>query len=94
MKIIFVVEMLKNNTREQHSYVTGVYDNELEALTEAISHMKYRGQKYGSVITGHELNGGSVVYKRVLNQWDDLAGSSVELANKVKEKLDAEERNE
>lgn len=93
-KIIFVVEMLRNNTREEHSYVIGVYENELEALKEAWAHMRLRGGKYGAEVTGHEINGGNKVYKHTLDQWDAFAASCVDTAKKIQEILDKEENNE
>lgn len=92
-KVYFVVEMLRNNDREQHSYVSGIFDDELLALKEAWAHMNYRGGKYGAVVTGYELNGGRSVYRNELDQWDAFAASFKETADKVKAMLDAEERS-
>lgn len=95
-KIIFVVEMLRNNTREEHSYVAGVYEDEVEALTEAWSHMRFRAYKYSAQVDGHELNGGGTIYRRNLDcdDWDGFASSCKDLAAKVKEKLDKESETE
>lgn len=80
--------MLRNNDREQHSYIGGVYEDELEALTEAWAHMKMRAGKYGAEVTGFELGSCRVVYKRELDCWDAFTESCKDLAAKVKEMLD------
>lgn len=90
-KIIFVVEMLRNNDREQHSYVCGVFDDEMQALTEAWTHMKWRAGKYGAEVSGHELNGGAINYFRKLDCWDAFAASCADTAAKIKEVLDKEQ---
>lgn len=89
-RIVFVVEMLRNNTREEHSYVIGVYEDEIEALKEAWSHMNFRGGKYGAEVSGFTVNGGDRVYHRILDQWDAFAQSCKDTAQKIKEMLDKE----
>jgi hypothetical protein len=90
-KIYFVVEMLRNGDREQHSYVIGVFDDELLALKEAWGHMRYRAMKYGACVHGYQLNGGQEVYRRDLDDWDAFAESCKDLAAAIKPMLDAEE---
>jgi hypothetical protein len=84
-KIIFVVEFLRYNNREKHSYVGGVFKDEMEALAEAWEHMKLRSGKYGAEITGYELGTNSVVYSRTLDCWDAFAESCAATAEKLKE---------
>ncbi len=89
--IYFVVEMLRYNDREGHSYVTGVYDDETKALTEAWTHMKFRDGKYGAAVSGYILNEGNRVYYRELNSWDAFAACSRDLADKIKEIIKKED---
>ncbi len=87
-KVYFVVEMLRYNNREAHSYVIGIYDDETRALADAWDHMKFRDGKYGAVITGYTLNeNGKQVYQRELDSWDAFAACSKELADKIRELL-------
>lgn len=90
MKLYFVVEMLRNGDREQHSYACGVFDDELLALEEAWTHMNYRACKYEAEIRGFELNGGRQEYIRKLSDWNSFAESSKDLAEKLKLLLDVE----
>lgn len=89
-RIMFVVEMVRNNTREEHSYTIGVWEDETEALKEAWSHMNFRAGKYGAIVIGYEINGGKQVYKHELDQWDAFAQSCKDTAQKIKEMLDKE----
>lgn len=86
--IIFVVEMLRNDDRENHSYLDGVYDDELLALKNAWEHMKARGGKYGAEITGYTLNDNERVYFRKLSHWDAFAASCKDTAEKLKVMLE------
>lgn len=90
-KIYFVVEMLRNNDREAHSYVIGVFDDETLALAEAWEHMKFRAGKYGAVVTGYPINGGLSTYKRELDSWDAFAESCKDMAEKIRAMLDLKE---
>jgi hypothetical protein len=87
-QIIFVVEMLRNDTREEHSYVAGVYDDELLALKEAWEHIKFRGGKYGAEINGYVINGGDLVYFRKLDSWEGFVASCKDTAKKIREMID------
>lgn len=91
-KIVFVVEMLRYNDREKHSYVVGVWEDELEALKEAWAHMELRAGKYGAEVTGYEINGGAEVYSRKLDCWDAFAASCAKTAQEIRRMLD-EEKN-
>lgn len=86
--------MVRWNDREGHTYVIGVYDDEVTALTEAWEHMKYRGGKYGAEVCGWELSTkekmGTKVYTRKLDCWDAFAESCTELAHEIKERLEKE----
>ena len=93
-KIYFVVEMLRWNDREQHSYVIGVYDDEILALKEAWEHMNYRAGKYGACVKGLELNGGKEVYRRELDCWDAFAESCNDTAEKVKVMMETDEKKD
>ena len=90
-KIYFVVEMLRSNDCEQHSYVIGVFDDELPALKEAWDHMRFRGGKYGACVKGFELNGGLAVYRRDLDSWEVFAESCKDLAAALKPLLEDKE---
>lgn len=87
-KLYFVVEMLRYNNREGHSYTIGIYDDELTALTDAWEHMKFRDGKYGAEITGYKLNSRDKVYHRELDCWDAFAASCSDLAKEIKKRLD------
>ena len=89
-KIYFIVEMLRNNDREQHSYTIGVYDDEFLALKEAWEHMEFRAGKYGAQISGFEINGGKKVYSRDLDCWDAFAASCKQTAEAIRKILDEE----
>lgn len=89
-KILFVVEMCRNNSREEHSYTIGIWEDEIEALKEAWAHMNLRAEKYGALVIGYEINGGKQVYKRELDQWNAFANSCTDTAKKIKEMLDRE----
>lgn len=89
-KIYFVVEMLRYNDREKHSYVIGVWDDEILALKEAWSHMEYRAGKYGGEVTGYNLNGGKQVYFRELDCWDAFAASCQKTAAEIRKLIDAD----
>ena len=89
-KLIFIVEMQRNNDNEQHSYVIGAWDDEVKALTEAWSHMKCRAGKYGAEVSGYEINGGDQKYKRTLDCWDAFAAICKDTAEKVQKMLDAD----
>lgn len=94
-QIYFVVEMLRNDDREQHSYVDGIYNDELTALKEAWSHIEMRAGKYGAEISGYHINGtGPRVYFRKLDSWEGFAASCRETAKKIREMLDAESKSE
>lgn len=54
--IFYVIEMLRNDDREQHSYVLGIYDNEQLARSDALEYISYRGGKYGAEIRGYTIN--------------------------------------
>lgn len=86
-KVIFVIEMLRYNSRENHSYVGGVFDDEVTALAEAWDHMKMRAGKYGALVTGFELNENKIVYQRELDCWDAFAESCKEVAEEVKKRM-------
>lgn len=87
-KIIFVVEFLRNNDREQHSYVGGVFEDEFEALLEAWEHMRLRAGKYGAEISGFRLRDNEKVYTRKLDCWDAFASSCRDLAEKLTKMLE------
>ena len=87
-KIYFVVELLRYNDREAHSYVIGIYDNELAALHDAWEHMNFRAGKYGAEVTGYKINGGDRVYVRTLDCWDAFAASCQEMAKEIKKMID------
>lgn len=91
-KVIFVVEMLRDGDREQHSYIAGVYDDEILALTEAWDHMKFRANKYCTEIRGYEING-TEVYKRYLScyGWDQFKQGSPILADTIEKNRKSEE---
>lgn len=90
-RVYFVVEMLRYNDRELHSYVIGIYDDEMLALKEAWEHMKFRAGKYGAEVSGYRLNGGERVYSRVLDSWDAFAESCKDTAEKIRQMLDEED---
>lgn len=85
--IIFVVEMLRNDSREEHSYVDGVYDDEIKAMTAATEHMNMRAGKYGAEIRGHYINGGEMVYYRKMSSDDAMAHSFRETAANLREMI-------
>ena len=87
-KIYFVVELLRYNDREAHSYVIGIYDNELQALHDAWERMKFRAGKYGAEVSGYKINGGDKVYSRSLDCWDAFANSCQEMAKEIKKMID------
>ena len=89
-KIYFVVEMLRHGDREQHSYIDGIYDDELLALKEAWSHMEFRDGKYMAEVSGYQVNG-SKVYSIKLDNWDTFAASHSHTATKIREMIDKEE---
>lgn len=93
-KILFVVELLRNDTREQHSYTIGVYDDELLALKDAWEHMECRAGKYGAEVTGYRVNGGDRVYLRILDSWDAFAASCKQTAEKLRELIDAKSKSD
>jgi hypothetical protein len=83
-KMVFILEMLRNGDRESHSYIAGVYDDEILALKEAWEHMEYRANKYDAHISGHELNGHET-YKRSLSTygWKQFEESCPTLAKEI-----------
>lgn len=87
-KIYFVVELLRYNDREKHSYTIGIYDEEFKALHDAWEHMKFRAGKYGAEVTGYKINGGDKVYFRSLDCWDAFANSCQEMTKEIKHMLD------
>jgi hypothetical protein len=91
---IFVVEMLRNGDREGHSYVIGVYNDELLALKEAWEHMKFRACKYDAEITGYKVNGGDRVYWRKMDGWDTFAESCKDTAEKVRAMMEEDEKKQ
>lgn len=90
-QIFFIVEMLRNNDREHHSYTIGIFDNEFLALKEAWEHMKLRAGKYGAEVSGYKLNSGKRVYYHQLDSWDAFAASCKETAEKLKDLIKEEE---
>lgn len=84
-QIIFVVEMVRNNDRNQHSYVLGAYEDEIVALEHAWKSMLFRDGKYGAIVTGFEVNTHNNVYTRKLDSWDAFSRSCLDMANKLKE---------
>lgn len=53
--------------------------------------MRYRGGKYGAVVSGYVVNSNDVaVYRRELDCWDTFVDSCKDLAEKVKTMLDKE----
>jgi hypothetical protein len=83
-KVYFVVEMLRNNDREQHSYIDGIYDDETLALKSAWEHMTDRAGKYGAEVSGYKINGGARVYFHKLDCWDAFAESCKDMAEKLR----------
>lgn len=71
--IYYVVEILRNDDREQHSYVHGVYNDENLARKEALEHINDRAGKYGAEIHGYEINEG---LKKVFLKLDSDIGFS------------------
>lgn len=90
-RMYFVVEMIRNNDREQHSYIIGVYDDEILALKEAWEHIRFRAGKYGAEVSGFEMNTGKKSYCRELESWDAFAESCKDVAEKIKKMLDQDE---
>jgi len=90
-KILFVVECLRWNDRENHSYLAGVYDDELLALKAAWQAIDCRGGKYGAEISGYILNTFDQVYSRELDCWEAFANSCKETADRVLEMIKEEE---
>ena len=87
-RIYFVVEMLRDGDRERHSYIDGIYDDELLALKEAWGHIRMRDDKYGAEVSGYNVNGGARVYFRKLECWDAFAASCKDTAEKIRQMLD------
>lgn len=55
---VYVVIMYRFADREKHSYVLGVYDDEMLALKEAEKEQMYRGgNKYYPEVIKYKLNG-------------------------------------
>ena len=56
--LLYVVTMYRFADREKHSYVLGVFDDEMLALKEAEKEQIYRGgNKYYPEVIKYELNG-------------------------------------
>lgn len=55
-KICYIVEALRWNSRENHSYVVGVYDDYNRAIKSADDHANYRGGKYMCTVLQCKLN--------------------------------------
>lgn len=87
-KLYFVVEMCRFNDQEGHRYTIGVFDDEALALKEAWEHIQYRGGKYGALITGWNLNGGTAKYSREMSCWSSFEESCKDLAEKVKKLME------
>lgn len=86
--IIYVVEMLRNDTREEHSYVTGVFDSEEKAIQEATEHIIFRDGKYGAEIEGLELNTMERYYWRKLPSDIGFAASLKKTTEKLRAMID------
>jgi hypothetical protein len=86
--MIFVVEMLRNDSREEHSYIDGVYDDEVLAIKAALEHMKCRGGKYGAEVHGYQINGGERDYYRKLSCDIAFAESLLETAANIRKMLE------
>lgn len=54
--MMYVVEALRWNDREMHSYVVGVYEDLHIAYRAAIAEEYWRGGKYTCAVTEHQLN--------------------------------------
>ena len=52
---IYVVEMCRWGSRENHSYSAGVYTSLVAALRAAIKHAEYRARKYEPFITMQQM---------------------------------------
>lgn len=76
---------MKNGNREEHSYICGIFDDEVKALTEAFEHMEFRANKYCAEISGWQINGHRI-YMRKLNcySWKEFEKASPDLAIKIK----------
>lgn len=55
-KYIYVVEMCRWGSNENHSYFFGAYTTLKKALEEGIQHASFRGRKYEPYITMSELD--------------------------------------
>lgn len=62
----YVVELLRWEDREQHSYVIGVYKTEQAAIKSACEHMDCRGGKYGCEITGYRGEEERIYWQKIL----------------------------
>lgn len=53
---LFVTRMLRYGDRDGHSYIVGVYDNEVQAKYAGTCEESWRGGKYSYVVEYFELN--------------------------------------
>jgi len=56
MKKLYVVTMYRWASRENHSYLLGVFDDKIKALETAAEHEEYRGNKYDAEVVELDLN--------------------------------------
>ena len=56
---VYVVEMCRWGSNENHSYCSGVYLTLVKALEEGISHSTFRGRKYEPTIHSMQLESSS-----------------------------------
>jgi hypothetical protein len=84
---VYVVEMLRWNSRENHSYVIGCFHTEKEAIKQAVDHMEFRGGKYSAEITGYR-NETEEFYWQALDIHEIRCEKRLEKENKEKEKIE------
>jgi len=66
---IYVCEMLRFGSRENHSYIKGVYSTPEEADNHGQLEATDRGGKYEYVVYGYDLDQGGK--RRYISGWDE-----------------------
>lgn len=82
---LYVVEALRWDDRENHSYIVGVYSDKRKAAEAALAEEFWRGGKYTCEIQEHELD--QKDSDAVQNLWSGFVAAHEEINKMIDEKV-------